>query len=352
MSADMTAGGPPAGNARATSPRTPTPGPGGARAWSLASLRRHSRRRVAQIAFLALGFATPWLDLFRLDMPALQVVYGGRAYPLDWPYVLGMIIPFLVGVWGVAWVSWRWGRVFCGWACPYGSLVELFDGLRTALGAGGTNRWVAGWMRRSAGYRWGLRSAAVLTLLLAPLLLGASLAAYLYPPARILKELTTPLQLGNRGQVVLWAWEGLVVLASWTAGFVVRFHFCRMVCIYGMGQAMAASSCAPAKVLRPRFLPEDLGACGSCQACLKACFLELDPRDKELYVGFSAGCFNCGDCLDVCSTVQGHRGRPALLTFDRPAPAPRPPRRPSRLQDGLRQEALPPELEDDGVSLE
>ena len=298
-----------------------------------AAPRHHPWRRICQIAFLVLGFATPWLDLFRLDMPRLQVVYLGRAYPLEWPYVLGMIIPFLVGVWAVTWVSWKWGRVFCGWACPYGSLVELFDGLRTALGAGGSNRLVAAWMRRSAGHRWGLRLGAVLTLLLAPLLLGSSLAAYLYPPARILAELTSPLQAGNRGQLVLWAWEALVVLASWTAGFVVRFHFCRLVCIYGMGQAMAASSAEPAKIMRPRFRPEVLSACGGCQACLKACFLDLDPRDPDLIFGFSPGCFNCGDCLDVCSTVQGHRDRPSLLTFDRPKPVPRQPRRPRRIED-------------------
>jgi len=297
---------------------TPGPAPGRVRV----PPRRHRWRRLCQVAFLALGFATPWLRLFRVDMPALQVIYLGRAYPLAWPYVLGMIIPFLVAVWGVAAVSWRWGRVFCGWACPYGSLVELFDGLRTALGAGGTHRRVAAWMRRSAGHRWGLRTAAALTLLLVPVLLAASLAAYLYPPARILRELTTPLALANRGQTVLWAWAALMVLGSWAAGFLVRFHFCRLVCIYGMGQAMAASSNDPARVMRPRYRPETLSACGACQACLKACFVELDPRAPDLQLGFSPGCFNCGDCLDVCERVQGHKDEPGLLTFE---PLPRPP---------------------------
>ena len=295
---------------------------------------------MTQIAFLAAGFATPWLDLFRLDMPALRVIYLGRAYPLDWPYVLGSIIPFLVGVWAVTWVSWRWGRVFCGWACPYGSLVELFDGLRTVLGAGGTQRQVAAWMRRSVWHRWGLRVGAVLTLVLVPLALGASLAAYLYPPARILQDLTAPLRAVHRGQLVLWAWEALVLAASWTAGFLVRFHFCRLVCIYGMGQAMAASSADQDRILRPRYRPEDLSACGSCQACLKACFVDLDPREPELQLGFSQGCFNCGDCIDVCATVQGHRDQPSLLTFDRPAPKPRPARRAAR----------PLDFEDDGLS--
>ena len=281
----------------------------------------HLLRRFSQVAVLLLGVAVPWCNLFRLDMPANQVVYFGRHYPLEWPYVLGMIVPFLVLIWGLALLSWLKGRVFCGWACPYGSLVEWFDGLRTALGSG-SSRKVATWMRRSPLHRWGLRLAAGATLALAPLLLGASLAAYLYPPARILAELSAPLDLGNQGQLVLWAWMALTVLASWVAGWIVRFHFCRMVCIYGMGQAMAASSRAPEKVLRPRYRPEELSACGSCQACLKACFLELDPRETEIHLGFSTGCFNCGDCIDVCTTVQAHKQQPALLTFTAPPAKP------------------------------
>jgi len=282
---------------------------------------RHGRRRLVQLAVLLLGVALPWGNLWRIDLPAARVVYFGRAYPLEWPYVLGLIIPFLVVVWALALLSWRKGRVFCGWACPYGSLVEFCEGLRTALGRG-SSRKVAAWMRRGRLRRLALRTGAGLTLVAAPVLLAVSLAGYLYPPARILRDLAAPGAAGPHGAWVLWAWIGLVLVSSWVAGFLVRFDVCRMVCIYGMGQAMAASS-AEARILRPRYRPADLEACGHCQACLKACFLDLDPRAKELRLGFSAGCFNCGDCIDVCETVQEHHGQPSLLSFET-GPAPRP----------------------------
>ena len=285
---------------------------------------RHGRRRLVQVAVLLLGVALPWADLLRLDLPGGLVVYFGRAYPLEWPWVLGLIVPFLVLVWALALLSFRKGRVFCGWACPYGSLVEFCDGLGTALGRGG-NRKVAAWMRRSRWHRLGLRGAALATLVAAPVLLALGLAGYLYPPDRILQDLAAPLAAGHR---VLWAWIGLVAACSWAAGFLVRFDLCRMVCIYGMGQAMAASSAPPERILRPRFRPADLKACGHCQACLKACFVELDPRARDLRLGFSAGCFNCGDCIDVCETVQGHREQPSLLSFETPPARPRPRVRP------------------------
>ncbi len=281
--------------------------------------RRHRARRVVQVLVLAGGVLMPWLNGVRLDLPGSQVVYAGRAYPLGWPHVLGLIVPFVVLIWGLAYLAYRRGRVFCGWACPYGSLVEAFDALRTALGRG-RHRRVAAWMRRGPLHRWALRGGALLVLTVVPLVMAASLAAYLVPPARILQALGRLPVLSDTGQTAIWAWMALVLLGSWAAGFVVRFHFCRMVCIYGMGQAMAASAADPARILRPRFMPGSLDACGTCQACVKACFVDLDPRTPDLRLGFSDGCFNCGDCVDHCETVQGHKGASALLTFERPTP--------------------------------
>lgn len=271
-------------------------------------------RRAVQVGLLALWCLTPWLHWFRMDIQDQTVTFFGDTYPMQMPYILGLIIPFVLTVWALAGVSYVKGRVFCGWACPYGTCVELFEGLRTALWKG-THRKVAMWMRRSAAHRLLLRLGAILTLLFVPALLALSLAAYLWSPSKILATLKLPFGAGGTVQIALWTWIGLVWLVSLLAGALVRFHFCRYVCIYGMGQAMTASAADPKKVLRPRFLPASTDACGGCQACLKACFVDLDPREKHLQLGFGSGCFNCGDCMDVCTTVQAHRGNEAFLTF-------------------------------------
>jgi len=189
--------------------------------------------------------------------------------------------------------------------------VELFEGLRTVFGSG-KNRLVAAWMRRSALHRWGLRAGAVLTLVGAPALLALSLAAYFWDPSQVLRLVFgTRWGAGGPVQTLLLAFIAFTLALSWLAGFVVRFHFCRLVCIYGMGQAMAASSGDAKTILRPRYAPESLDACGSCQAC----HLDLDPRASRLVFGVADGCFNCGECVEVCGTVQEHKQAPPLLDF-------------------------------------
>ena len=277
--------------------------------------RYHALRRSVQVGLLLLYTLCPWVGLMRVDIDARTVTYFGTAYPLDWPYTLGLMASFVVIVWTLAILSYLNGRVFCGWGCPYSTAVELFEGLRTVFGSG-RNRVVAAWMRRSPVHLWGLRVAAALTLVAAPTVLALSLAAYFWDPAKVLSLVfRTPWGAGGPVQTLLLAFIAFTALLGWLAGYFVRFHFCRLVCIYGMGQAMAASSGDPKTILRPRYTPASLDACGSCQACLKACHLDLDPREKHMVFGVAMGCFNCGECVEVCGTVQDHKNHAPLLDF-------------------------------------
>lgn len=64
--------------------------------------RYHALRRTVQVGLLLLYTLCPWLGLMRIDIDARTVTYFGAAYPLDWPYTLGLIGVFVVVVWSLA----------------------------------------------------------------------------------------------------------------------------------------------------------------------------------------------------------------------------------------------------------
>ncbi len=102
------------------------------------------RRLLSRLGFFILFVVAPPLDLFRLDLNLGHFILFG------WDWTLGLD-PFLRGEVGVGnaalnlllrgflpiallgggllWISWRYGRLYCGWLCPHFSVVELINGL-------------------------------------------------------------------------------------------------------------------------------------------------------------------------------------------------------------------------------
>ena len=97
------------------------------------------QRLLWRTAFFALFVLAPVLDLFRFDLTQGHFILFG------YPWTLGidaadalhssmniivrafLPIALIIGV-GV-WVSWRYGRLYCGWLCPHFSVVETINSL-------------------------------------------------------------------------------------------------------------------------------------------------------------------------------------------------------------------------------
>ena len=272
----------------------------------------HLFRRFTQTLSFIFLFLVPFLDIFRIDIKENEFISLGKHYSFTTLNGIYLALGFVIFLSFFIILSYSKGRVFCGWSCPYGSTIEFFNVIRTVFGSG-TNRWVYGFMNRSSMHRILAQTLCILFLFIAPIITALGLSAYLVNPSRILNTVLNLSTLNTEG-VLLISWIFLFIVLTWICGFIVRFDFCRIVCIYGMGQSIIYSSNDQDSKLRPRFTSE-LSACGTCTACLNTCFVDLDPRSDSLVIGYGEGCFNCGDCVDICTVVQEHQGKDSLLTF-------------------------------------
>jgi len=90
-------------------------------------------------AFFALFVLAPVLDLFRLDLTQGHFILFGYPWTLDidpanaWQSTLNIIVRVFLPIALIVaigfWVSWRYGRLYCGWLCPHFSVVETINSL-------------------------------------------------------------------------------------------------------------------------------------------------------------------------------------------------------------------------------
>lgn len=187
------------------------------------------------------------------------------------------------------------GRVFCGWLCPLGFLLEGVDAIRRRLGL--RERQLPRWAR------WPLAGG----ILLASILAGQPLFEWFSPQANLARLFLFGL-----------AWEALIIPAVVLADLLLsRRLWCSTLCPAGVTYGLLARAGA----LRVGLDPDRCHRCGDCiNTCPQGRFVltgAVSGRGAELTASPEA-CIACGECIDVCS-------RKALaFRFD---PTPNPARR-------------------------
>jgi len=201
---------------------------------------------------------------------SLQNFIGYGTYHFS-VYIGGFLLLFGAG----------FGRLICGWICPFGLLQELLHKIPTSKLK----------FFKPLGY---LRWAALIGLvLLIPYLLGEPAYCRYICPAGAL-EGGIPFGIFSsqvRAMIGTMYFIKLGILAVFLAGSVLTFRFfCRTACplglIYGFFNRISA--------LGLSFNPD---RCTDCGICAEVCPMELRPEKGEYLTG---SCIRCLKCRDAC----------------------------------------------------
>lgn len=273
------------------------------------------RGKLIQPGFWVLCFLSPALNWLRVDMVNQQVVFAGHSYPFAFSSLMWLPIGFYGAVILIGIISFIWGRLFCGWACPHNTLTEWTRPLRAMVNLAEKPRWMKLILRDHPQVKiWFYALSPILGLVLT-VSLSALLSFYVVSPQWTLAQYAS-----GHPHIALVFGQGLLTLIGLFLLYAGN-DFCRTCCPYGLAQSISAyQENSPWRPLEIQFLGESKEAdCKTCKACQIACPVDIDPRDTGfLKVGQFDGCFNCGECIDACKYIHSFKTEPGILSFKNP----------------------------------
>lgn len=260
-------------------------------------------RRLCQLLIILLFCLLPWLNfngfygasgsLFSFDFfgipfadpaSALQTLAGSLSLPiaLDWRFLFGSLLALLA--------AFCFGRVFCGWICPYGFFSEMANNLTGKNG-----------IMRSRGRVFAIKAAILMAAL-------AAAGIFAYP---FVSVISMPGEL-SLFPLEIWLDNGLSAILAAIALPLIALIFefvsgsrlwCKYCCPQSVMLGAAAWLVPPAlPVLRIDWNVKKC-TCGKQSPCAKACSMSLNPRHKNGPP--RRDCVMCGDCAGVCAK-HGH----------------------------------------------
>ena len=210
---------------------------------------------------------------------SLQAVLDSRNYKLSL-YVFGLLTAFGV----------LFGRLVCGWMCPFGFVQDLFYRIKTKFKK-----------KNLPGHKY-LRYVRYVLLIVFVILLPAcvvdatgtgkpTFCEYICPSGLLLGGIPlTILNEGFRAAIGIRFWWKFAILAAVLIGSIFYYRpFCKYLCplgaIYGLFN--------PVSTYR---LEIDHDKCVKCGACQLACGMDI----KTFETPNSMDCIRCGACMSAC----------------------------------------------------
>jgi polyferredoxin len=286
-------------------------------------IKRPNKRLIYQIAFLILFILTPVLDIFRLDLNQGHFIIFGYNLKLNLQELVdqnaGMlafserilfraILPIVGSIIVFLLISWRWGRLYCGWLCPHFTVVEYINTLMRKA-SGKPSIWepqlpehqLDGTVAETNKWWW---IPTIIMIVLFAFTWAVLALTYLLTPSEIYSNLIHFSFTRNQS----------IFITAVTLAFIIEFTFarhlfCRYACAVGVFQSFAWMANKKAMVVG--FNSHRAKECKDCdKSCEHACPMRLKPRNIKRKI-FT--CTQCYECIDACDRVQQVNGKPPIL---------------------------------------
>jgi polyferredoxin len=265
-------------------------------------------RRTVQAATILIFILIPTTGLFRIDPAAGSfVVLDRQIWFSDFFLVFGFWVTVASGL--ILMYS-AIGTAFCGWSCPQNTVSEWANrmthrllGKRAEVSLGGES------IQVSAGKKSWVNWAVLGMLFLGVSMLTALIPLFYFYSPTVMWSFITFQEDARLAGSLHWIYSIFVVIIFVDIA-VVRYFFCRFMCIYRVWQ----HSFKTTQTLHIAYdgAREVEANCATCNYCVTVCPVEIDPRNTSTY----DSCINCGACITACDSLQARQGLVSLLRFE------------------------------------
>jgi cytochrome c oxidase accessory protein FixG len=275
-------------------------------------------RRLSALALLVIYVALPWIPIngypaVFLDVAQRRFHFMGLTFATQDLWLGFFLITGLA--FSLFYVTALFGRVWCGWTCPYTIFLEhvyrrverWIDGDAMARRRLENAPWTGGKIFRRV-----LKHGIYLAI-------STAIAHVFMSYFVSIKGLYGMMQTSPKEHVVAFGVVMFLTFALYGAFSWFREQFCVIMCPYGRLQSALTDDHSviigyDKKRGEPRGKASDpnAGDCIACNRCVQVCPTGIDIRN-----GLQLECIGCAACVDACDTVMAKLDRPkGLVRYD------------------------------------